>query len=163
MARNLLPYRITKGETVMHATRGFTLIELMIVVAIVAILSALSISIYADSISKSQVSEAFTITDGLKSDVIDFFGQAGQCPELGHSLGFPGTSASYGGKYVASVDIQPQANGCSLIVTMRGAGSVTPKLINQTITISLDTTKSATAQWSCASTVNPVYLPATCR
>jgi len=142
--------------------RGFTLIELMIVVAIVAILAAIASSIYIDSVSKSQLSEVFTITDGLKSDVVDYLGQAGKCPVLGQATGFPTAPESYGGVYVGSINIQTIADGCSLTATMRGTGSVTPKLIHKTVTISLDTT-SASAQWSCTSTVSPVYLPATCR
>lgn len=143
-------------------SRGFTLIELMIVVAIVAILASLAASIYVDAVSKSQVSEVFTITDGLKTNIAEYLGQSGECPQLGKTSGFPSTPASYGGTYVSGIEIAPIANGCSMTATMRGTGSVTPKLIHQTVTISLDATAS-NAQWSCTSTVKPVYLPATCR
>lgn len=147
----------------MKRESGFTLIELMIVVAIIAILTGLGISIYLDSVSKSQLSEAFTITDGVKTDVVNYYNQAGQCPVLGTAQGFPVAAASYSGKYVASVDIQSSQGNCVLTATMRGAGSVTPKLTGQKITLSLDPNSGSNPVWTCASTVNPKYLPQTCR
>lgn len=54
----------------MNAQKGFTLIELMIVVAIIGILAAIAIPQYQNYIARSQVSEAFTLADGLKTSVM---------------------------------------------------------------------------------------------
>ena len=53
----------------MNAQKGFTLIELMIVIAIIGILAAIAIPQYQNYIAKSQVSEAFTLADGLKTAI----------------------------------------------------------------------------------------------
>ena len=148
----------------MKSARGFTLIELMVVVAIVAILGSLSMSIYLDSISKSQLTEAFTVSDGIKTEVSDFFLQTGGCPSLGTSPGFPSTPASYGGKYVASVNIIGGSNNnCVLEIAMRGEGSVTPRLIGKTVTLTMASASSTESIWTCTSSADAKYLPQTCR
>ena len=58
------------------AQQGFTLIELMIVVAIIGILAAIAIPAYQSYIAKSQASEAFSLNDGLKTPITEFVGES---------------------------------------------------------------------------------------
>lgn len=143
----------------MKYTRGFTLIELMIVVAITAILGSIAIAVYANSIGKSQLSEAFTIIDGLKTDVSDYYTQTGSCP-------IPGTGSfnaanSYSGRYVASVSITSSASGCAITALMR-SNTISARLQGKQVTFTM-TGNGGTTNWQCTSNADSVYLPATCR
>ena len=143
----------------MKRVRGFTLIELMIVVAIIAILASIAISVYANSTAKAQLSEAFTVVDGLKTDVSDYYNQTGNCPTPG--TGGVVTAASYGGNYVASVSIASGGAGCTITALMRN-NTVAPKLRGKSITLTMSGSDGA-LNWQCSSDVDPTYVPATCR
>ncbi|MGP5542937.1 pilin [Psychrobacter celer] len=80
----------------MNAQKGFTLIELMIVIAIIGILAAIAIPAYQNYIAKAQVSEAFTLADGLKT-AIATNQQSGTCFANGGDA--VGTDDSVEGKY----------------------------------------------------------------
>jgi type IV pilus assembly protein PilA len=143
----------------MKHSRGFTLIELMIVVAIIAILASIAISVYSNSIAKSQLSEAFTVVDGLKADVSSYYTQTGNCP-------MPGTdglaaAASYSGNYVANVSIAQGGTGCAITAQMR-SNTVSPKLRSKQVTLTMSGSDGAVS-WQCSSDADPIYLPATCR
>src|SRR4249920_3030052 len=64
----------------MNSQKGFTLIELMIVVAIIAILAAIAISQYQDYVIRSQVSEGSSLNDGVKTAVAGFYDMNGSFP-----------------------------------------------------------------------------------
>jgi len=64
----------------MNAQKGFTLIELMIVVAIIGILAAIAIPAYQDYITRAQVSEAVTLGGGLKSPLAEYAADKGAWP-----------------------------------------------------------------------------------
>jgi type IV pilus assembly protein PilA len=143
----------------MKRAQGFTLIELMIVVAIIAILASIAITVYTNSIGKAQLSEAFTVVDGLKTDVSNYYTQTGSCPALGAN-GLS-AAASYSGRYVASVSIASNASGCSITALMR-SNTVSPKLQNKQVTLTMAGSGDA-VNWQCSSDADPIYLPATCR
>jgi len=144
----------------MKHTRGFTLIELMIVVAIIAILASIAISVYANSTAKAQLSEAFSITGGLEADVSDYYAQTGSCPTLG--TGSLNPAGSYSGNYVASVSIAPGGAGCAITALMRSQ-TVAPKLQGRQVTLTMNGSTNGAVSWQCSSDVDPVYLPQTCR
>ena len=88
--------------------KGFTLIELMIVVAIIGILAAIAIPAYQDYTIRAQVSEGLTLASDIKAGVAEFMAQTGDWPanlqEAGvASVGATGTSK--GARYVTSVDV----------------------------------------------------------
>jgi len=79
--------------------KGFTLIELMIVVAIIGILAAVAIPAYGDYTARAQAAEAFTLMDGVKTPLTELYTSTGDF-EIG---GASGISAITAGKYVASM------------------------------------------------------------
>src|SRR5699024_4184541 len=99
----------------MNRQQGFTLIELMIVVAIIGILAAIAIPAYQNYIARSQMSEALTLAGGLKTDVAEYWMQNGSVSEANSgNHQFPDAS-DVNGKYVANVEV---AKG-RIIATMK--------------------------------------------
>ncbi|HGG7873128.1 TPA: fimbrial major subunit PilE, partial [Neisseria meningitidis] len=96
--------------------KGFTLIELMIVIAIVGILAAVALPAYQDYTARAQVSEAILLAEGQKSAVTEYYLNHGEWPANNSSAGVA-TSADIKGKYVKSVEVK---NG---VVTAQMASS----------------------------------------
>ncbi|HEZ6676159.1 TPA: pilin, partial [Neisseria meningitidis] len=87
--------------------KGFTLIELMIVIAIVGILAAVALPAYQDYTARAQVSEAILLAEGQKSAVTEYYLNHGIWPANNSSAGVA-TSSEIKGKYVEKVEV---ANG----------------------------------------------------
>ncbi|MFT3806890.1 pilin [Arenimonas sp.] len=88
----------------MQNQKGFTLIELMIVVAIIAILAAIAISQYQDYVIRSQVSEGSSLADGMKTAVAEFYNNQGRFADANASYGLAAPE-SIVGTYVSSVGV----------------------------------------------------------
>ncbi|HEZ4594772.1 TPA: pilin [Neisseria meningitidis] len=96
--------------------KGFTLIELMIVIAIVGILAAVALPAYQDYTARAQVSEAILLAEGQKSAVTEYYLNHGKWPD-GNSNAGVASSSTIKGKYVQSVTV---ANG---VITAQMASS----------------------------------------
>ena len=134
---------------------GFTLIELMIVVAIIAILAAIAIPAYQDYVARAQVSEGFSLATGAKAAIADYFGDHGGYPTNNADAGMA-NPASISGKYVASVTVD---NTGSIAVIFSASASA--KISGQTLALqATDTNGSLT--WQCGG-LDDKYMPASCR
>lgn len=161
MARELRRWQQTTEATfIMKHIRGFTLIELMIVVAIIAILSSLAITVYNNSIAKSQMSEAFTIAESLKTPIVESYTQTGACPANG-SNGILATG-SYAGKYVASADTAGSPPDCTINVTFKSSTGVSAALRSQAVLFT-GVDNRGTFVWTCSSTIADKYKPQVCQ
>jgi len=144
--------------------QGFTLIELMIVVAIIGILAAVAIPAYQDYIARAQMSEALILSDGLKITVAEVYTQSGTCPTNGTS-GIA-AAAEITGKYVASVATAGSATatgGCTITATMKGVGLVSSGIESSTLTLTLVTSAAAgSITWNCTSSAAQKYVPKVC-
>ncbi|EOG0210612.1 pilin, partial [Neisseria gonorrhoeae] len=85
--------------------KGFTLIELMIVIAIVGILAAVALPAYQDYTARAQVSEAILLAEGQKSAVTEYYLNHGEWPANNTSAGVA-SSSSIKGKYVKEVEVE---------------------------------------------------------
>ncbi|HHR3323285.1 TPA: pilin, partial [Neisseria meningitidis] len=98
--------------------KGFTLIELMIVIAIVGILAAVALPAYQDYTARAQVSEAILLAEGQKSAVTEYYLNHGIWPANNSSAGVASVSTDIKGKYVEKVEV---ANGV-VTATMLSSG-----------------------------------------
>ncbi|MBH6133651.1 pilin, partial [Neisseria meningitidis] len=85
--------------------KGFTLIELMIVIAIVGILAAVALPAYQDYTARAQVSEAILLAEGQKSAVTEYYLNHGEWPANNSSAGVATTATDIKGKYVEKVEV----------------------------------------------------------
>ncbi|HFA8377486.1 TPA: pilin, partial [Neisseria gonorrhoeae] len=86
--------------------KGFTLIELMIVIAIVGILAAVALPAYQDYTARAQVSEAILLAEGQKSAVTGYYLNNGEWPENNTSAGVASSATDIKGKYVKEVKVE---------------------------------------------------------
>jgi type IV pilus assembly protein PilA len=147
-----------------NVQKGFTLIELMIVVAIIAILAAIAIPQYQNYIIRTQVSEGMNLADGAKTAVAEFYNNKGAYPKSNESAGLA-KETSISGKYVTQVLVD--ANGA---ITAKFGNESNAKITGKFLTLSpFDNTGSIS--WNCkngsgATTptdVDEAYLPTSCR
>ena len=141
--------------------KGFTLIELMIVVAIIAILAAIAIPAYQNYLIRSQVSEGVTLADGAETGVAEFYSNYGRYPLNNSSAGIAATPSSISGKYVASLTVT------SGLLDMVFDNSASNKAIQgKTLELSPINSSNGDIHWTCNrgnTTVAQQYLPSSCR
>ena len=146
--------------------QGFTLIELMIVVAIIGILAAIAIPSYQDYTARAQVTEAVGLASGFKTPLAEYYADHGSFAAL-TNLTALGQTVS--GKYVRLLDFSDAAGGSiRLFATFKAAGSAAGGIAGKTYTL---TTTNGGATWLCgalsdvgaAATVASKYLPGACK
>ena len=136
---------------------GFTLIELMIVVAIIAILAAIAIPAYQDYLVRAQVSEGMVLASGAKAAVWDYVSNTGEFPPSNKTAGLA-KDTSITGSYVSSVNV---ANG---VIKVQFGGPKANSHINARFLALSPISKTGSIVWTCTpSTLDGKYLPTSCR
>ena len=133
---------------------GFTLIELMIVIAIIGILAAVAIPAYQDYVARAQVTEALSLASGQKSNVSEYFMTNGTL--TGFTISATSTQQ---GNYVDTLTAAGAADaGVVITATMKATG-VNTNIASATLTL---TTADGGSTWTCGGTIAQAYLPSSC-
>ena len=148
--------------------QGFTLIELMIVVAIIGILAALAIPAYQDYTIRAQVSEGLSLAGGAKASMSEYFQDKGSWPTTNTLAGLPAAN-QIKGKYVSDVTVATTGTGGTAkgTITVKYAGSATNTKISNAELVLEGTDNQGSISWVCRGgsvlSNNQKWLPTACR
>lgn len=145
--------------------KGFTLIELMIVVAIIGILAAVALPAYQDYTVRAKMSEALLAGSAGKTTIAEFFQNKGYMPASGTSVSWQGITTNK----VASTDYTNKSATEGIItITLQGGGAVHKDVDSKTVDMTgSGNSTTGIINWTCTSGatngVNPKYLPSSCK
>ena len=141
--------------------KGFTLIELMIVVAIIGILAAVAIPAYQDYTVRAKVTEGLSLAAAAKTSVSEYFSSNDSLPDTNIRSGLA-LAASISGNNVSSVTVGTPPG----LITILYSGSATSPIKGSTLLLK-PKTSAGKIQWSCTSsggiTLQAKYRPSSCR
>ena len=144
--------------------QGFTLIELMIVVAIIGILAAIAIPAYQDYTIRAQVSEAMSLTSGVRTAMSESFQTRGRWPADEEEAGISDPE-EISGTYVESVTVsrlgEAGETGQGVITAVFGEGA--NAAISEGTFILTGTDQGGSISWTCGGSIDRKYLPSSCR
>jgi type IV pilus assembly protein PilA len=154
--------------------KGFTLIELMIVVAIIGILAAIAIPAYQDYLIRSQVSEGLTMAAASKASVSEYYANRGSWPDDNSAAGL-GAASTIQGKYVSAIEVNDGG------ITISYGNEVNATVADATVGLTPGASANGDVIWRCGTAQDPSgwgsataatdattsiagkYLPSSCR
>lgn len=144
----------------MKKQQGFTLIELMIVVAIIGILAAIALPAYQNYTARAQASEALTSTSGLQTDIATYYAENGDFANIENDTVITSEANSLEGKYYQAGNASVGASG--VISVLFDSGAVSSMTV--TLTPNQNTNNTQIANWTCAQTGGDnAWLPSSCQ
>ncbi|MEO1924574.1 MAG: pilin [Gammaproteobacteria bacterium] len=135
--------------------QGFTLIELMIVTAIIGVLASIAIPFYKNYTSRAHVSEGLSLASPAKAAVWDYYAAVGEMPSNNIEVGLP-DPVDIAGNSVTSITVG--SNGIVTILYNAKVDSSLTKNIILTPVVS-----EGSIMWSCSGSVPSKYRPSACR
>lgn len=142
----------------MRKSQGFTLIEIMIVVAIIGILAAIAVPMYQTYVIRARITEALQAANSAKTYIAIYHSETSQLPDNSAQVGL---DENVDWDYVSKIEVGAAGR---IIVTVRGSAMNLPDAETRTFEM-IPTENSGSISWRCEppGTVDQKYLPPVCR